>query len=262
MLCMIGHSALQANRLRLNTPVARHATGAVAGLCYHPRPSCARSSAMRPSLLLRLPRSARPAADSSATRPPRPRRPLPHSHRQPRPARHSDAHPTPRPTPTATPTRTPHADAHPNAAVPPSSTPVLPPAPPPGPAFPPPHQRRRRHRILHRVLSSTSLPRVLRHGLSASRWRWDTLFTITVRLTTSPISTTPSASRSKSTRRTALADRSGYLYWDGHSGSSPGPPTSFTFGDPVAERYSITVEASNEAQPAGVTVAAGSFTIR
>jgi hypothetical protein len=177
--------------------------------------------------------------------------------------------PTPSPTPTATPTATPTPTPIPTprpptpTPVPPTPTPVpRPPAPPPGPAYPPPSSG---GDVIESCTGWTDIPasRGFKVRVECVQWRWNTLFTITVKTDyfadfDYPIRIRVEVDPPNGFSQTAF----GYLYWDGHSREFAWPGDFFTFGDPVTGTYSITVKATNEVSIGFVTVAAGSFTIR
>ena len=178
--------------------------------------------------------TATPTATATPTRTPRPT-------------------PAPSPTPTRTPTRTPTPR--------PPALPSLP-APPPGPAFPP---RTGGGDAIESCTGSFELDAAPGFSVTVecARWGWRTLFTITVETDYFANFDYPIDIEVTVDPPNALPDSdSEYLYYDGDSAEFDWPADFLFFGQPVAGRYSITVEASNWRNFSGVTIAAGSFTIR
>jgi len=173
--------------------------------------------------------------------------------------------PTPTATPTATPTPTPTPTPRPPTPtpVPPTPTPVpRPPAPPPGPAYPPPSSG---GDVIESCTGSFELDAAPGFSVTVecARWGWRTLFTITVETDYFANFDYPIDIEVTVDPPNALPDSdSEYLYYDGDSAEFDWPADFLFFGQPVAGRYSITVEASNWRNFSGVTIAAGSFTIR
>ena len=99
--------------------------------------------------------------------------------------------------------------------------------------------------------------------VECTRWGWRTLFTITVETDYLADFDYPIDIEVTVDPPNALPDSdSKSLYYDGDSAEFDRPADFVIFGQPVAGRYSITVEATSWRNLISVTIAAGSFTIR
>jgi hypothetical protein len=174
--------------------------------------------------------------------------------------------PTSTPTPTATPTRTPTPTPRPPTPtpVPPTPTPVpRPPAPPPGPAYPPPSSG---GDVIESCTGWTDIPasRGFKVRVECVQWRWNTLFTITVKTDYFADFDYPIRVEVEvyPPNGGLPGTASGYLYWDGHAREFSWPADFFYRRDSVTGTYSVTVRVSDLTTFPKVTIAAGSFTIR
>lgn len=183
---------------------------------------------------------------------------------EPTPTATPTATPTPTPTPTATPTPTPTPRPTATPTPTPYRSPSFPtPWQPPTPWRPPGYFPTPRSDVVESCTGSFDLRASpgFKVRVECVRWRWNTLFTITVKTDYFADFDYPIIIKVEVDPPNAISDsETEHLHYDGDSVEFDWPADFLYFDDPVVGTYRITVKASDFGD--NLTIASGSFTIR